>query len=582
MATSGSKSIQLTNYDELWFHWQVTGTDTEKNTSTVFWWVQLVSGDYGAISSSVNKPLSVNIQGTTYNYDVSIAIPNNSSRTLCSGNHTAQHNLNGTCSFNYFVTITANITFGGEWVGVKQIQGTASLNRIDRRSTISCPNAYVEDEAVIYINSYDSSFTHTITYSFKGETGTIVTKTNDSVVYWQTPASFWELMPTETEAQCTLTCQTYSGSTLVGSSTTITTMLTGTLPPTFSATFTDTSGSNAELTGSMQRSIRYYTAELWYEITASPARGASISAYQVKYGNKTYTGQSGSITSSDYTTATITVTDSRGVSATETVALDMADYFYPTAVLRVGMPTTDGEVALDVSGKIFMQRFDNGTGGQMNSLDVSYRYKEEGGSYGNWISMNDSLAYTTEYYTAEATATGLDYTKSYTFQVMVADTISNRYSAEITVRSTPVFDWGAHDFAFNVPVSIQGNQVADFIVEQGTEAMGTNGTWYWSKWASGRAECYGLRNYGNMAVTTTWGNLYRSEIFTQSLPSGLFKNGAEYIGINLMTGGYGGWIAMHEQTQPSEYETGSFIVVRPASASITGCHISFYCVGRWK
>jgi hypothetical protein len=112
--------------------------------------------------------------------------------------------------------------------------------------------------------------------------------------------------------------------------------------------------------------------------------------------------------------------------------------------------------------------------------------------------------------------------------------------------------------------------------------MGSNGTWYWSKWASGRAECYGLRNYGNTAVTTTWGNLYRSQIFTQSLPYGLFKNGAEYTGIHLMTGSAGGWIVTHEQVQPSEYETGSFMIVRPASATITGAFIAFYCVGRWK
>lgn len=579
MATSGSKSIKLTDYDELWFYWQVQETDVENNTSKIYWYVQLVSKEYGAISSSGTKPLSVNIQGTTYNYDVSIAIPNNSSRTLCSGNHTVKHNLNGTCSFNYYVTLTVNITFNNAWVGVKQIQGTASLNRIDRRSFITCADAYIEDEAVIYINSYDSSFTHTITYSFKGETGTIATKTSNSTVYWQTPASFWELMPTETKASCTLTCETYSGDTLIGSGFTYINMLTGAIPPTFNAIFSDTSGSNWELTGGSSRSIRYATgSSLFYKIDATAARGATIADYKIKYGNKIYTGEQGYTNNSDHLTATVTVTDSRGVSATKTVTLNMVDYFYPTIVLKVTKPTTSGEAEMTFQGSHFNQSF----GAKNNAFTLEYRQKTEGGSYGSWRSVS-SVTKTSETYSAIVDKSSLDYTSSYTFQARITDSITTIVSEEVTVRSTPVFDWGEDDVAFNVPVSIQGNTVQDFIIEQGTEAMGSNGTWYWSKWASGRAECYGLRNYGNMAVSTAWGNLYRSQVFTQDLPGGLFKSGgAQYIGITLMTGGTGGWIAMDESIQPDQYETGSFIVVRPASATISQAFISFYCVGRWK
>lgn len=578
MATSGTKIYSFTDYDDLVFSWDRTAVDEAANTSNISWRVQLVSKDYGAISASTNKFLSVRVNGVAYPTTINITIPNNSSRTLLVGTSVITHNLNGTGSFSFSVELGVNITFNNKFIGTVTFSGTGELNRINRRSTVTCTNAYIEEEMRINISSYSSSFTHTLTYSFRGMTGTIETKTSATTIDWFTPSEFWALLDDATEAECLITCQTYSGDTLIGSTTASPKIMTGNIPPTISASFADTSGSNWDLTGGSSRSIRYATgSSLWYNINATAARGATIADYKVVYGNKTYTGQQGYLDNSDYLTATVTVTDSRGVKGTQTITLNMADYFYPTIVLRVSKPTAGGEAEVEFQGSHFNQSF----GAQNNSFTLEYRQKTGSGSYGSWRTVS-SVTQTATTYSAVVDKTSLDYNSSHTFQARITDSLTTITSEEITVSAIPVFDWSASDFAFNVPVSIQGNQVADFIVEQGTEAMGSNGTWYWSKWASGRAECYGLRNYGNMAVTTTWGNLYRSAVFTQSLPSGLFKNGAEYIGINLMTGSYGGWVAMHEQTQPSEYETGSFIVVRPASANITAAHISFYCVGRWK
>jgi hypothetical protein len=176
----------------------------------------------------------------------------------------------------------------------------------------------------------------------------------------------------------------------------------------------------------------------------------------------------------------------------------------------------------------------------------------------------------------------LSYDKSYVFQCRAVDKLATIASGQYTVRLLPIFDWGENDFNFNVPVSFQGEQMVDFIVEQGTASMGSNGTWYWSKWKSGKAECYGVRNYGNMAVTTAWGGLYRSESFNQSLPSGLFNATPAVINIEYRGSNYGGWIAKHEATTPSATNSGGFIVVRPASATISQAYIGFHVIGRWK
>lgn len=135
---------------------------------------------------------------------------------------------------------------------------------------------------------------------------------------------------------------------------------------------------------------------------------------------------------------------------------------------------------------------------------------------------------------------------------------------------------------FDGSFSINGYTLNDFVIATGEEAMGTNGTWYWRKWKSGKAEAWGCRNFGNMAVTTTWGNLYRSAVLTQNLPDNVFIRTPDSININIVHATYGGWICKHEQTAPSAATTGSFIFVRPASATVTApTNIGFYIVGEW-
>lgn len=130
--------------------------------------------------------------------------------------------------------------------------------------------------------------------------------------------------------------------------------------------------------------------------------------------------------------------------------------------------------------------------------------------------------------------------------------------------------------------SINNNTINDFVIETGEEEMGSNGTWYWRKWASGIAECWGCRNFGNMNVSTAWGNLYRGTILTQDLPEDLFITTPDSININIVHSNFGGWICKHEQTAPSAITTGSFIFVRPASATVSPTNIGFHIKGLWR
>lgn len=144
------------------------------------------------------------------------------------------------------------------------------------------------------------------------------------------------------------------------------------------------------------------------------------------------------------------------------------------------------------------------------------------------------------------------------------------------------FFFGDAHFYGNVSGSVN-DAIKDYVIETGTEAMGSNGTWYWRKWLSGRAECYGRRNFGNMAVSTAWGSLYLSPAFSQALPTGLFVDTPEYINISInRCGGTGGWVNQGNNDDASATSTGNFYVFAARSGNFSKVHFGFQCIGRWK
>lgn len=126
--------------------------------------------------------------------------------------------------------------------------------------------------------------------------------------------------------------------------------------------------------------------------------------------------------------------------------------------------------------------------------------------------------------------------------------------------------------------------IKDYVVETGTEAMGSNGTWYWRKWESGRAECYGVRNYGNVGATSAWsgGTGCLSPAYHQALPSGLFIAAPEVQEIKVIKTS-DALIPIVAADDTTAESTGLFYLWRPAEAiTAKQVHLGFHCIGRWK
>lgn len=453
MATSGSKSVTVTSWDTLKFSWEETSQSVANNTTTISWKMQLIAGSSGKISSSASKDWSVTVNGTKYSGTNTVGISNSTTKTLASGSTTIKHNADGTKTFSYSFSQEFGITFSGSSIGTKSGSGSGTLDTIPRASSISATAANIGSATKITISRASSSFTHTLTYSFGGLTGTIATKTANTSVSWTVPTSFYAKIPNAKSGTCTITCETFSGSTSVGTKTaTFTaTAAESSCKPTLNPTVIDTGSVSIVLTGDPENKLIKGFNTMSVDSGAAARNSATLKSYKITCGDKSRTTASGSLGSVTSNKFTFSVTDSRGYTTTQTVTKTMVNYVELTCSLSNTSFNTDGVISFRIKGNYFNGSF----GATNNSLTVEYRYKVSGGSYGGWKAATAKITNNT--YAADVSISGLDYQSKYVIEVRAVDEIRTISPDAKTLSCVPVFDWGEDDFNFNVPVTLKYN-----------------------------------------------------------------------------------------------------------------------------
>ena len=452
--------IWVSNQVTLRFGWWQDSQSIANNNSVVGWHLQLVTTG-GSISSSASKSWNVTVNGSNYSGTCTIGIGTNSTKTLASGSTTIAHNADGTKSFSFSFSLQFDINYSGVgWIGTKSGSGSGTLSTIPRTSSVSSTNANIGENITISINRASSSFTHTLTYSFGNLSGTIASKTSSTSVSWTLPTSFYAQIPNSRSSWGRIICDTYSGSTKIGSSDCRfdAYVKESTNKPGISATVVDVNDTTKALTGDENKLIKYYS-RVKFSITSSPKNNAGTKSININYNGKNFTGGSGN-SWTDYFSDVVSgsyrcsVTDTRDFTTSVDVNKTLINYVKITCALSVSNPTASGECTLTIKGNYFNGSF----GATNNSLTV--QYKQNGG---NWTNVTATLSGNT--YTATVELTGLDYTQAYTFQAKATDKLANATTAEKRVKSTPIFDWGSDNFHFHVPVYINGENKA---VEMGT------------------------------------------------------------------------------------------------------------------
>ena len=141
------------------------------------------------------------------------------------------------------------------------------------------PATAMGSAGTISISRASSSLTHTLSYAFGSASGTIATKTTATSVSWTPPTSLASQIPNSTSGSCTLTCYTYNGNTLVGTSTTTVTL---SVPASIKPTITGITATRVDGTVPSSWGIYVQTkSKVTLAITgATGAGGSTISLYK--------------------------------------------------------------------------------------------------------------------------------------------------------------------------------------------------------------------------------------------------------------------------------------------------------------
>lgn len=329
MATSGSSSVTVTSWDTLKFSWWQNSQSIPNNTTTIGWKLELIAGSSGRIDSSASKSWTVTVNGTKYNGTNTVNIGNNSTKTLASGTTTIAHNSNGSKTFSYsFSQSFSGITFSGVALGSVSGSDSGTLNPIPRKSTLAASNGTLGMAQTLTVTKADSSFTHTITYKCGSASGTVSTKSSDSSISFTPPISLASQNTTGTSVSVVLTITTYSGNTDIGSaSKTISCAIPASVKPSVSLSVTDALNYKDTYGGYIQGLSKFKAV-----ITASGAQGSTIKSYRTTADGKTYTAASFTtdvISSAGALTVSVTVTDSRGRTATASTTATVLPYSTP-------------------------------------------------------------------------------------------------------------------------------------------------------------------------------------------------------------------------------------------------------------
>ena len=333
MAASGTIQEAIRTGYRLQIAWTVDSQSVANNTSTVTAKVQLVStGSSYTINSSASKSGSLTINGTKYTFSFTASLSGNQTKTLYTKTVTVAHAADGTKTCSFSATAGINVTLSGTYYGNVTASGSGTFNTIARASTISSVTSSVSvngtNAVTVNITRASSSFTHTVVFSFGSYSKTteaVATSTSYAI-----PTSWLNAIPSATSGTAKVTVTTYSGSTKVGSavSKNFTLTVPTTVVPTISSVAVNDTTTNQTTYGNMVQS----KSKPKFTITAAGALGSTITAYKTVFEGKTYTGATPTasvITKSGTASATITVTDSRGRTASTTKTWTVVAYTAP-------------------------------------------------------------------------------------------------------------------------------------------------------------------------------------------------------------------------------------------------------------
>lgn len=189
--------------------------------------------------------------------------------------------------------------------------------------------------------------------------------------------------------------------------------------------YVDDNSTTVALTGNNQHIVQNYSSLVAKVGSATANKGAGgISKYVVECNGKSVQSTTagnltiGAINSNRNVDLKLTVTDTRGLTASKTITVTMLAHSTPTAIVTLErLNNYEDETYLTVDGSVSSLN-------SKNTMAIKYRYKLSGGSYGSYVTVADRTKQTLS----------LDKNNAYIFEVVVTDALGSTFTKEYVLN----------------------------------------------------------------------------------------------------------------------------------------------------
>lgn len=401
---------------------------------------QDTTNNYSVVDTKLRSTVVNNAAGSGFAYTLtgSAGWSGNSvwyfaNEDILTGQTTIYHDPDGkkvgsASSYCYNKILGINITFSGSF----------ELPTIPRASTVTVnPNPFnIGDTITINTNRASTSFTHTLSLSFGNFTYSIGSGITDSTTLDTSTIAtdLYQNCATDAAKTGSIICTTYSGTTTIGTTTTTFTAKVVNSNPTFDVAYEDTNATTLAITSDDQQIIQNNSTLVITATNMSAKNYASLDSIVAIINGTTYNGtiagttgtiSVGTLNLSSNTVAQVVVTDTRGISTTTNVSLEILGWQLPTAIITLNRQSnfyseTDINVDADYSSL-----------DSKNTISIKVRSKKTTDqNYGAYTTLTDGVT----------SVLTLDNLYAWNVQVLLEDSIgSTTYNLTVGIGIPIVF-----------------------------------------------------------------------------------------------------------------------------------------------
>ena len=365
----------------------------ENNTSQVEWYIGIRSNTSYHSHYGLSETYVVNINGSVVHNAVHTPTVNAGQTVwVASGTTTVSHNADGSKKIS--VSASFNNADRGTYLPTTgSCSGSLTLTTIPRATTPSVDKPSLDCGSVIKFTgtSASSNFSHKLYYSWNGTEKLITTIASGStaVSYSYTIPTDWEKnMPNTTSAIATFILETLNGSTVIGrKSINATVKVRSGVLPTIGTVSTSDTNTTCSAMGIFVQS----RSCIKFTIGTSGNQGSTISSVSTKFDGQIYSGSTfttQAIQSSGSLSYTITVTDSRGRTATKSGSVTVVAY-NPPSLTSVSVKRANSSYAVDeINGTYALLHFSVGftSLNSKNATSFYIQYRASGAT--SWTKIN--------------------------------------------------------------------------------------------------------------------------------------------------------------------------------------------------